>query len=275
MRSETLMKAARAARTRAYAPYSKFLVGAALLTEDGAIFTGVNIENASYGMTVCAERTAIWNAVNAGYRKFKGIAVAADCSPPPSPCGACRQVLWELAGDIEVAMGNLEKEIISIPLLELLAMPFGSERWGENPDNIDMEINEALWRLPVFFNPVGYVINGYKAPQTIPANYKELLSTIIIDPEMEEGLYRLDEEEKIIVIAHLHEAGGYKLKDKRCGRDNEVYGVFACRAPLRPNAIAQSVVDLVSVDKNVLTVKGLDLINGTPVLDIKTDYRNK
>jgi cytidine deaminase len=274
MNNETLMKAARAARSRAYAPYSKFLVGAALLTEDGTLFTGGNIENASYGMTVCAERTAVWNAVHAGHRKFKSIAVAADCSPPPSPCGACRQVLWELAGNIDVIMGNLEDKTEKMTLLELLAKPFGSENWSENPAGSELEASEDLWRIPVSFHPVGYVLNEYQAPQTIPDNYKELLSKIVIDADMEEGLYRLDEEKNIIVLSYLHKAAGYTLKDKRSGRGNEVYGVFSCRAPLRPNAIAQSVVELVNVDKNILTVKGLDLINGTPVLDIKTDYRN-
>jgi len=273
--NETLLKAARAARCRAYAPYSRFLVGAALLTEDGAIFTGGNVENASYGMTVCAERVAIFNAVHAGYRKFKRIAVTADCSPPPSPCGACRQVLWELAGNIEVVMGNLENETESMPLLDLLARPFGSEMWAENPVSAELMAKEDLWRLPVSFHPLGYVVNDYQKPQTIPGNYKELLSTIVIDPEMEEGLYRLDEEERIIVLSHLHMARGYSLKEERSGRGNEVYGVFACRAPRRPNSIAQSVVELVAIDKNILTVRGLDLINGTPVLDIKTDYRQQ
>ncbi|MFU8794752.1 MAG: cytidine deaminase [Dethiobacteria bacterium] len=275
MNNETLIRAARAARSRAYAPYSKFLVGAALLTEDGTLFTGANIENASYGMTVCAERTAVWNAIHAGHRKFKSIAVAADCSPPPSPCGACRQVLWELAGNIDVIMGNLADETEKMTLLELLAKPFGTENWAENPVSRELEASEDLWRIPVSFHPVGYVVNDYNVPQTIPDNYKELLSKIIIDADMEEGLYRLDEEKNIIVISHLHKAAGYTLKDKRSGRGNEVYGVFACRAPLRPNAIAQSVVELVDIDRNILTVKGLDLINGTPVLDIKTDYRNK
>ncbi|MCJ7806701.1 MAG: TrmO family methyltransferase [Clostridia bacterium] len=87
---------------------------------------------------------------------------------------------------------------------------------------------------------------------------------------MEEGLYRLNEEKKINVISYLHQAQGYTLKDKRNGRGNEVYGVFACRAPLRPNAMAQSTVELVEIRKNILTVRGLDLINDTPVLDIKT-----
>jgi cytidine deaminase len=273
MKTETLLAASRAARLRAYAPYSKFLVGAALLTADGAIITGANTENASYGMTICAERVAIASAIHSGHRDFKSITVTADCSPPPSPCGACRQVLWELAGNIEVIMGNLSGEVIKKPLLELLPQPFGAAIWESNPVNAEMLKGEDMWRVPVSFHPLGYVVNDYQAPQTLPDNYKELLSQIVIDPEMEEGLYRLAEEERIIVISHLHQAKGYALKEKRSGRGNEVYGVFACRAPRRPNALAQSVVELVSVDKNILTVRGLDLINGTPVLDIKTDYR--
>ncbi len=273
VKKETLLKAAAAARSRAYAPYSRFLVGAALQTEDGTLFTGGNIENASYGMTVCAERVAVWNAVHYGYRNFKKIAVVADCTPPPSPCGACRQVLWELAGNIEVTMGNLSGQVETMSLLELLARPFGEANWADNPTDPEMPGSDEQWRIPVSFYPVGYVVNEYKEPQTIPEDYKNRLSTIIVDPEMEEGLYRLDEEERLIIISHLHKARGYSLKDKRSGRGNEVYGVFACRAPLRPNALAQSVVDLVKVEGNVLTVRGLDLITGTPVLDIKTDYR--
>jgi cytidine deaminase len=270
MKTETLLSAARAARLRAYAPYSKFLVGAALLTEEGALITGANIENASYPMTCCAERVAIYTAVHAGHRNFKSIAVVADCSPPPSPCGACRQVLWELAGNIGVTMGNLQGEAISMPLLELLPEPFGSAMWNDNPVNETMPDREEMWRIPVSFHPVGYVINSYHAPGAIPKNYKELLSEVVIDPEMEEGLYRLNEEKSISVISYLHLARGYSLKDKRSGRGDEIYGVFACRAPLRPNALAQSTVELVQIRKNILTVKGLDLINGTPVLDIKT-----
>lgn len=275
MKAETLLAAARAARLRAYAPYSKFLVGAALLTEEGALITGANIENASYPMTCCAERVAIYTAVHAGYRNFKSIAVVADCSPPPSPCGGCRQVLWELAGNIAVTMGNLQEDVIEMSLLELLPEPFGSPIWDDNPVNAEMATHEEIWRIPVSFHPVGYVVNDYQDPETIPKNYKEQLSRVVIDPEMEEGLYRLDEEKKITVISYLHQARGYKLKEKRSGRGSEVYGVFACRAPLRPNALAQTTVELVEISKNILIVRGLDLINGTPVLDIKTVMPNQ
>ncbi|HSW36124.1 MAG TPA: cytidine deaminase [Candidatus Limnocylindrales bacterium] len=267
---ETLLAAARAARVRAYAPYSKFQVGAALLTEEGVLFTGSNTENASLGLTVCAERVAVWSAVHAGYHKFEKIAIAADCSPPPTPCGACRQVLWELAGDIEVIMGNLKKEIVAHSLLELLPQPFGAEQWAATTGAANLSCPEEMWRLPVSFNPVGYVVSDYQTPGTIPDNYKELIAQIVIDPELEDGLYRLEEEKKLIIIAYLHQSRGYKLKEKRSGRGNEVYGIFACRAPLRPNALAQTTVDLIDVQKNRLTVKGIDLINGTPVLDIKT-----
>ncbi len=273
MDKDYLLKAASAARCRAYAPYSRFLVGAALLTESGVVFTGGNIENASYGLTVCAERVAAWNAIHAGHRRFKALAVVADCSPPPSPCGACRQVLWEFAGNIPVMMGNPKGETEEQSLLDLLSRPFGSSNWIENPVNRKMLEQEEIWRLPVSFQPVGYVVYDYAEPGAIPDNYKELLSTIIIDPAMEEGLFRLSEEKRIVVISYLNKVNSYKLKDKRSGRGNEVYGVFACRTPMRPNALAQSVVDLVDISKNVLTVRGLDLINNTPVLDIKTDYR--
>lgn len=273
MKSETLLSMARSARLKAYAPYSKFLVGAALLSEEGFVTTGSNTENASYGMTVCAERIAAFSATHAGWRNFKSIAVVADSTPPPSPCGACRQVLWELCGDIEVIMGNMENEIIKTRLSDLLPQPFGLADWNNNPVSEEMQQREEMWRLPVSSNPVGHVVNDYQTIKDIPDNYKELISKVVINPELEDGLYRLDREDNIIVIAYLHKAKGYTLKDKRSGRGNEVYGVFACRAPSRPNALAQSVVELIDIDKNILTVKGLDLINGTPVLDIKTDYR--
>ena len=99
-----LLAAAQAARRHAYAPYSKFRVGAAVLTVDGKIFTGGNVENASYGLTLCAERVAITHAVSAGYRKFQAIAIIAP-SAAPTPCGACRQVLVEF-GDLWVVCAD-------------------------------------------------------------------------------------------------------------------------------------------------------------------------
>jgi cytidine deaminase len=99
-----LLEAAHRIRRRAYAPYSKYRVGAALLTADGKIYTGANIENASYPAAVCAERVAIFKAVSEGRKRFKALAVAADPGKKPWPCGVCRQVLWELAGDIEIVI---------------------------------------------------------------------------------------------------------------------------------------------------------------------------
>ncbi len=270
MQLESMLAAARAARIRAYAPYSGFAVGAALLTEGGAIITGANTENSSSGMTVCAERVAVMTAIHAGYRSFQKIAIAADCSPPPAPCGACRQVLWELAGSLEVIMGNLDNEVNIKSLQELYPDPFGSARWSDNPVGDSLFEEMEGWRIPVPFHPVGYLANDFKDPGSIPGNYKELLSRVIISPEYEEGLYRIEEEKKINIIAYLHRAKGYTLKGRRPGRGNETYGVFVCRAPLRPNWIAQSKVELVDRKRNVLTVRGADLIDGTPVLDLKT-----
>lgn len=265
--ADTLLEIAGAARARAYAPYSNFAVGAALLTADGAVITGSNMENASFGLTVCAERVAIWNAVHYGFNQFEKIAVVADCSPPPTPCGACRQVLWEFAGDLEVIMGNPRGETVRCPLTRLLPDAFGGEaltRSGKSSEN------GALWRLPVPFRPIGYVASDFKTPEEVSRRYKQRLSRVVIAPEMEEGLYRIEEEEKIIIIGYLHQARGYALKEERSGRGGEVYGIFACRSPFRPNAISHTMVDLVERKGNVLVVRGLDLIDGTPVLDVKT-----
>ncbi|MBA3336290.1 MAG: cytidine deaminase [Chloroflexia bacterium] len=123
----TLMTAAREAARRAYVPYSRFPVGAALLTDDGAIFTGCNIENASYGLTVCAERVAIFTAAAAGYRVVRAIAVSAPRATTVSPCGACRQVLNEFVppdGDLLVLMDAADS-MVRQPLATLLPRSFG------------------------------------------------------------------------------------------------------------------------------------------------------
>jgi cytidine deaminase len=100
-----LMSAARAARARAYAPYSKYRVGAAVLSDDGRIFTGCNVENASYGLTQCAERVAITKAVSEGARRIKAVAVVVAGNDTASPCGACRQVIREFGPDAAVITG--------------------------------------------------------------------------------------------------------------------------------------------------------------------------
>ena len=116
---EQLIAEARAAREKAYAPYSNFKVGAAVLTRDGKIYQGCNIENASYGLTNCAERTAFFSAIADGYKPgdFAQIAVVGDTEGPVSPCGACRQVILELGGaDLVVILANLENAVdISSP----------------------------------------------------------------------------------------------------------------------------------------------------------------
>ena len=120
----TLVDLAGDARTLARAPYSKFKVGAALLAESGEIVTGCNIENASYGLTLCAERVAVFKAISEGILSFQAIAVVVDSPRETAPCGACRQVLWELCGDIWVHLKRLRRPILSRRMSELLPLPF-------------------------------------------------------------------------------------------------------------------------------------------------------
>jgi cytidine deaminase len=119
-----LLEAARAARLHAFAPFSHFLVGAALETADGQVVTGCNVENATYGLTICAERVAMFKAISEGHRKFARVAVVADTADPTPPCGACRQILWEMGGDLEVILGNLREEKGRYRMKELLPLPF-------------------------------------------------------------------------------------------------------------------------------------------------------
>lgn len=121
---EKLIKVAEKARKRAYAPYSKFKVGAAILSSDGKIFTGCNIENASFGLTVCAERVAILKAISEGSSKFEAIAIVGDTNRPCSPCGACRQVISEFGKDIKIIMYNLKGDIKIKKIDELLPEAF-------------------------------------------------------------------------------------------------------------------------------------------------------
>ena len=128
--SDALVAAARAAREHAVADFSGFKVGAALETDRGEIITGCNIENATYGLTVCAERVAIFKALSEGRRSFTRIAVVADTERPTPPCGACRQIIWEFCGDIEVVLANLRTVSASLRMNELLPRPFDKSLLG-------------------------------------------------------------------------------------------------------------------------------------------------
>jgi cytidine deaminase len=119
-----LIEMALEARTKAHAPFSHFLVGAALESTDGRVFTGCNIENATYGLSVCAERVAVFKAISEGAHQFQRIAVAADTDVLTPPCGACRQILWEFCGDIELTLTNLHGKTETIHLKDLFPRPF-------------------------------------------------------------------------------------------------------------------------------------------------------
>lgn len=128
MNISQLIEEAKVAREKAYVPYSKFGVGAALLTKDGKIYRGCNIENAAYSMTNCAERTAIFKAYSEGDRDFQLLAVVADTDRPVPPCGACRQVISELCPrDMKVVLTNLKGDITEITVEDLLPGAFSPE----------------------------------------------------------------------------------------------------------------------------------------------------
>ena len=127
-----LVDAAREVRGRAYAPYSEFPVGAALLCENGEVVTGCNVENATIGATVCAERTAVGNAIAAGQRSFTAICVVSDISPPAAPCGICRQVLAEFCQDLPIMMANEDGEVDFTNLKTLLPHAFTNAVAGES-----------------------------------------------------------------------------------------------------------------------------------------------
>ena len=119
-----LVDAARRAREHAVARFSGFKVGAALETSDGLVITGCNVENATYGLTICAERVAMFKALSEGHRAFSRIAIVADTDEPTPPCGACRQILWEFGGDLEIVLANLTDEKGVHRLKDLLRLPF-------------------------------------------------------------------------------------------------------------------------------------------------------
>lgn len=132
---DALVVAARRARESAVAPYSNFKVGAALLAADGSIHTGCNIENASYGLTMCAERVAIFKALSEGARRFTAMAIVANTAQPTPPCGACRQLIWEHCGDIPVILANLDGPMGRHAMSDLLPLPFDGDSLTHPPND--------------------------------------------------------------------------------------------------------------------------------------------
>jgi cytidine deaminase len=122
--NDVLLASARAARENAVATFSKFRVGAALRAKSGKVYTGCNVENASYGLTICAERVAIFKALSEGERGFDAIAVVTDADKLTPPCGACRQIIWEFCGDAEVILGNLKGKTEVHRMSALFPLPF-------------------------------------------------------------------------------------------------------------------------------------------------------
>ena len=122
-----LIKAAERAKKHSYSPYSKFRVGAAVLTTTGKIIAGCNIENSSFGLTICAERTALFKAVSESEKKFKAMAIVSDAKTFLPPCGACRQVIKDLAGDIDIVLSNGTGKTKIIKMADLLPLPFNDK----------------------------------------------------------------------------------------------------------------------------------------------------
>lgn len=123
---EPLIAAAKRARENAHAKFSNFRVGSALRASSGKIYSGCNVENATYGLTVCAERVAIFKAISEGERKFDAIAVVTDTDTLTPPCGACRQLIWEFCGDVPVILSNLQGATETVAMRTLLPKPFDS-----------------------------------------------------------------------------------------------------------------------------------------------------
>jgi cytidine deaminase len=121
---QELLQTAKTARLQSIAPFSNFLVGAALKTEEGKVYTGCNVESASYGLTVCAERVAIWKALSEGERQFTELAIVADTGALTPPCGTCRQIIWEFAKNATIVLGNLHGETQVVSIRELLPRAF-------------------------------------------------------------------------------------------------------------------------------------------------------
>jgi cytidine deaminase len=121
---DRLIQAAREVRERAHAPYSGFKVGAAIEDEDGRVFTGCNVESATYGLSVCAERVAVLKAISEGAAKLKRIVVVADTDTLTPPCGACRQILWEFCGHAEITLANLSEKQETLSIKQIFPRPF-------------------------------------------------------------------------------------------------------------------------------------------------------
>jgi len=124
---EELIELAKQAREKAFAPYSKFRVGSAVITKTGKTFLGCNVESASYGLTVCAERVAIWKAVSEGATDLMEIVVVADTEVLTPPCGVCRQIIWEFCGDVPVTMANLKGDVETVLTKDLLPRAFDTK----------------------------------------------------------------------------------------------------------------------------------------------------
>jgi homotetrameric cytidine deaminase/tRNA-Thr(GGU) m(6)t(6)A37 methyltransferase TsaA len=267
-----LITAASRVRENAHAPYSHFRVGAALRANSGRIFTGCNVENSTFGLTLCAERVAVFKALSEGERRFEAVAVVADTERLTPPCGACRQILWEFCGDAEVVLANLSAQVVTRRMSDLLPDAFDSSFLspsGNSESNRAHKPRIAVSRFSM--QPIGYVRSPYTDAREIPrglgAKHKAE-GVLEIRQELEPGLTDIEGFSHLFVIWAFDRSEGFELLGIPPS-DNRPHGVFATRSPKRPNPIGLTVVEFRRREGPRLHVGGVDMLDKTPILDIK------
>ena len=267
-----LITAALSAREHAYAPYSNFRVGAAIWANSGRIFTGCNVENSTFGLTLCAERVAVFKALSEGERSFSAVAVVADTERLTPPCGACRQILWEFCADADIILSNLRGQVRMRRMSDLLPDPFDSSLLASSSESVPRQAQkDKATECTFIMQPIGYVSSPYRDSPNIPRGLgtkHNAEGVLDLRPEFEQGLTDIEGFSHLFVIWAFHRSESFELLGTPPS-DNRPHGVFATRSPKRPNPIGLTVVELLRRDGPRLHVRGVDMLDGTPILDIK------